>query len=86
MISNKSYNLITKTVQAIKQHLNVHNIEYDVLGDNQTFAISPTCTIHTQHCTIDIWKNQIQVNEQEVSDLDEMMTMILQVETPGITS
>ncbi|MDQ0168749.1 hypothetical protein [Paenibacillus tundrae] len=76
MISNKSYNAITKTVKKVVQMLESHGIEHEVLGDSRTFAIAPSCSIHTQHCTIDIWKNEVKVNEKQSENLDHMIKMI----------
>jgi len=80
MVTDKSYNLITKTVNNVIHKLETNNISHEVVGDKFTFAISPTCTIHTDQCTIDIHKDQINVNENRVSDLDEMIDVILEVE------
>lgn len=69
-----------KRVQVISIKLNTFNIQHEVLGDNFMFAFSPTCTIHTNNCTIEVYKNQITVNEKPVSDLDEMVDKVLVVE------
>lgn len=71
---------IEKLVNQIAQKLNIHNITHEVLGDKYTFAYSPTCTIHTNNCTIEIVKDQITVNEKPVNDIEEMIDEVLEVE------
>lgn len=41
---------INKLVNKITSKLDVEGLHYEVTGDQHTFAISPTCTIHTNHC------------------------------------
>ncbi|MDR6779379.1 hypothetical protein J2W98_003659 [Paenibacillus peoriae] len=71
---------IDKLVKQIIKKLDSEGLHYEVSGDQYTFVISPTCTIHTNHCTIDVYKNQITINEKLVDGLDEMIDEILAVE------
>lgn|GEM_PF-4406060 len=71
---------IDKIIKQITKKLDTEGLYYEVTGDQHTFAISPTCTIHTNQCTIEIIKDQITVNEQSAEDIEEMMEMILEVE------
>jgi hypothetical protein len=77
MISDRAYNTITKTIENIVNKLNEHNITHEILGDHHTFAIAPSCSIHTEFCTIDVWKDQIKVNEKTVDDIADMIKLIL---------
>ncbi|PZT57468.1 hypothetical protein [Paenibacillus silvae] len=80
MISTAAYNAITKTVKKVVKKLEENDIVFEVQGEEQTFTISPTCTINTQFSTIEINKNKIRVNEIEIDDLDEMIEIILEIE------
>lgn len=80
MISDKVYNTITKTVDSIIKALNKNNIKHEIQGDMYTFALAPTCTIHTSLCTIDVWKDEIKVNEKIVSGIEEMISVVIEVE------
>jgi len=71
---------IDRFVKQITNKLDAEGVHYEVIGDEHSFAISPTCTIHTNHCTIEVHKNNITVNEQSVTDIEEMMEEILEVE------
>ncbi|WP_340032527.1 hypothetical protein NSQ20_11725 [Paenibacillus sp. FSL K6-1122] len=71
---------IDKLVKQITKKLDAEGLKYEVIGDQHTFAISPTCTIHTNQCTIEIIKDRITVNELPVTDVDEMMEEIMEVE------
>jgi hypothetical protein len=71
---------IDKLVKQITKKLDSEGLHYEVTGDQYSFAISPTCAIHTNHCTIEIYKNSIKVNEQPVADIEEMMEEIMEVE------
>lgn len=75
---------IDKLVKQITKKLDSERLYYEVSGDQYTFAISPTCTIHTNQCTIDIRKNKIAVNEQPVANIDEMMEEVMEVEAGEI--
>lgn len=80
MISTAAYNAITKTVNKVVKRLEENEITFEAQGDEQSFVISPTCTINTQFSTIEIYKNKIKVNEIEIDDLDEMMEIIQEFE------
>ncbi|MFS0855181.1 hypothetical protein [Paenibacillus taichungensis] len=67
---------IDKFVKQITKRLDAEGIQHEVVGDQHSFAISPTCTIHTNQCTIEIHKSSITVNEQVVGDLDELIEII----------
>ncbi|MFE6075742.1 hypothetical protein ACFVQB_14820 [Paenibacillus sp. NPDC057886] len=71
---------IDKLVKQITKKLDAEGLNYEVTGDQHTFAISPTCTIHTNQCTIEIVKDRITVNEHPAEDIEEMMEMIFEVE------
>ncbi|MEK4427794.1 hypothetical protein MHB54_00895 [Paenibacillus sp. FSL M7-0802] len=71
---------IDKLVKQITKKLDAEGLYYEVSGDQYTFIISPTCTIHTNHCTIEIHKNSITVNERPVADIEEMMEEVMEVE------
>jgi hypothetical protein len=71
---------IDKLVKQITNKLDAEGLQYEVSGDQHSFAISPTCTIHTNHCTIEIIKNQITVNEKVADDIEDMIDIILEVE------
>ncbi|MGV6935982.1 hypothetical protein ACWA2B_10750 [Paenibacillus sp. CMM36] len=75
---------IDKLVKQITKKLDSEGLHYEVSGDQYTFVISPTCTIYTNHCTIEIHKNSITVNEQPVVDIDEMMEEVMKVEGGGV--
>lgn len=67
-------------VEKITKKLESSKIKHELLGDAHTFLIAPTCTIHTDNCTIEVWKEQITVNEKIVDDLDDMIYEIRTVE------
>lgn len=71
---------IEKTVKAITSELNKHSIPHEVSGDKFTFAIAPTATIHTANCTIEVYKDQVSVNEIPVIDIEDMISEVLAVE------
>ncbi|WP_063563017.1 hypothetical protein [Paenibacillus sp. O199] len=71
---------IDKIVKQITKKLDAEGVQYEVIGDEHSFAISPTCTIHTNHCTIEINNNQITVNEKAADDIEDMIDLILEVE------
>ncbi|MDP9675211.1 hypothetical protein J2W97_001194 [Paenibacillus jamilae] len=75
---------IEKFVEQITTKLDSEGLYYEVSGDQFTFVISPTCTIHTNHCTIEIYKNSIKVNEQPVAGIEEMMEEVMDVERGGV--
>ncbi|KAF6630529.1 hypothetical protein H6F38_13945 [Paenibacillus sp. EKM208P] len=66
---------IDKLVKQITKKLDSEGLYYEVSGDQYTFVI-----IHTNHCTIEIHKNSITVNEQPVVDIEEMMEEVMEVE------
>lgn len=71
---------IEKLVKSISEKLNTYGYVHEVAGDKTTFAIAPTATILTENCTIEVYKNQITVNEKPVLDLDEMIDEVIEVE------
>ncbi|ASA22731.1 hypothetical protein [Paenibacillus donghaensis] len=71
---------IQKLVNSVTRTLSSNNIKHEVSGDEQTFTISPTCSIYTNNCTIEIYKDEIKVNEKLVDDLDEMIDIVIKVE------
>lgn len=75
---------IDKFVKQITNKLDSEGLQYEVTGDQYSFAISPTCTIHTNQCTIEIHKNHITVNEQPVSGIEEMVKAVMELEGGGV--
>ncbi len=75
---------IEQTVKQISNKLDSHGLYYEVTGDRYTFSISPTCAIHTYHCTTGINKNKITFNEKPVENIDDMIDEVSEVES-GIT-
>ncbi|PYE51606.1 hypothetical protein HUB98_06205 [Paenibacillus barcinonensis] len=71
---------IDKFVKQVTKKLDAEGVKYEVIGDEHSFAISPTCTIHTNNCTIEINKNRITVNEKAADDIEDMIDLILEVE------
>ncbi|WP_339193999.1 hypothetical protein MKY95_19470 [Paenibacillus sp. FSL P4-0176] len=80
MIGREKIIKIDKFVKQITKKLDAEGLQHEVTGDQHSFAISPTCTIHTNKCTIEIYKNNITVNEQPVADIEEMMVEIMEAE------
>ncbi|WP_036653655.1 hypothetical protein, partial [Paenibacillus pini] len=70
---------IEKLVNSISEKLNTYGYEHEVTGDKTTFAIAPTATVLTENCTIEVYKNQITVNEKHVMDLEEMINEVIEV-------
>ncbi|WP_440110296.1 hypothetical protein [Paenibacillus sp. QZ-Y1] len=77
---------IDKFIKQITKKLDAEGLNYEVIGigDHHSFTISPTCTIHTNHCTIEVIKDQITVNEQPVTDIEEMMEEVMELEYGGV--
>ncbi|OMD09843.1 hypothetical protein [Paenibacillus odorifer] len=71
---------IEKLVKSISDKLNTYGYEHEIAGDKFTFAIAPTSTILTNNCTIEVHKKQIAVNEKLVSNLDELIEEVIEVE------
>lgn len=71
---------IGKLVKSISDKLNTYGYEHEIAGDKSTFAIAPTATILTENCTIEVFKNQIKVNEKHVLDIEEMIDEVIEVE------
>ncbi|WP_405169331.1 hypothetical protein [Paenibacillus sp. FSL H3-0286] len=71
---------IEKTVKSIVSKLKEYNIHHEVSGDQFTFVLAPTATIHTNNCTIEIYKDQVTVNEIPVIDIEDMISEVLAVE------
>ncbi|MWV44943.1 hypothetical protein GRF59_15075 [Paenibacillus sp. HJL G12] len=71
---------IEKLVNSISEKLNTYGYGHEVAGDSTTFVIAPTATILTEKCTIEVYKNQIKVNEKSVLDLEEMIDRVIEVE------
>jgi hypothetical protein len=66
-------------VKKVEQVLKKHGIPFTSSGDEFTFAISPTAEIHTPNCTIELYQNEITVNEQPTT-LDDFIYDVLAVE------
>lgn len=71
---------IEKFVKKVTKKLDAEGLCYEVTGDKHSFAISPTCTIYSNQCTIEIHKNSITVNDQSVIDIEEMMEAVMELE------
>lgn len=68
---------IKQTVKTITKALQEHNINHEVSGDEFTFSIAPTCSIYTANCTIEVYRDQVTVNENPVIDVDDMISEVL---------
>ena len=66
-------------VKKVERILTQHHINFETIGDDVTFAMSPTATIRTNNCTIELYKNEITVNEQPTT-LDDFIYDVLAVE------
>jgi hypothetical protein len=71
---------IKQTVKAITKKLQEYSINHEVSGDEYTFSVAPTCSIYTTNCTIEVYKDQVSVNEIPVIDVDDMLLEVLAVE------
>lgn len=60
----------TNTKKKIEKLLKEHGIYFEDQGSQ----------ILTQNCTINVYKDAVQVNEETIGDLKEMFNIILEVE------
>lgn len=83
MLSEKGYRdaqVTKKTVKAIETKLKEYEIEYEPIDYDLSFIYSVGHTVLTDNCTIEVYKDQITVNEKPVSDVYEMIDMVIEIE------
>ncbi|OMF76699.1 hypothetical protein [Paenibacillus glucanolyticus] len=82
MISEKGYRAVQitkRTVKAIEAKLKENEIVHEPIDYTPFLFNSIGHTILTDNCTIEVYKNEITVNEKPVSDVYEMIDMVTQV-------
>lgn len=83
MLSEKGYRdaqVTKKTVKAIEAKLKEYKINYEPIDYDLSFTYSVGYTILTDNCTIEVYKDQITVNEKPVADINEMIEMVVKIE------
>ncbi|MGC6586152.1 hypothetical protein ACPV3A_14440 [Paenibacillus sp. Dod16] len=83
MISEKGYRAVQitkRTVNAIEAKLKENEILHEPIDYTPFLFNSIGHTILTDNCTIEVYKNEITVNENPVNDLNDMINMVIQVE------